>query len=113
MEYTLDATNKKLGRIASEAALILRGKNTAHFSPNVLADVKVIITNASKVDMTPAKLNEKYARYSGYPGGLRFEKRERTIEKKGYAEVFEKAVRGMLPNNRLRARMLKNLIITE
>ena len=113
MEYTLDATNKKLGRLATEAALILRGKNSPHFAPNVLADVKVTIINTSKADLSPAKLNEKYARYSGYPGGLRFEKRSRTIEKKGYAEVFRKAVRGMLPNTRLRALQLNNLTITE
>ena len=58
-------------------------------------------------------MEKEYKRYSGYPGGLRHESREHLIERKGFLDVFEKAVRGMLPNNRLRALMMKNLIINE
>lgn len=113
MEHKIDATNKKLGRIASEAAMILRGKNTAAFTPNAVSGNKVIIENASKVDLSEARLAEESVRYSGYPGGLIAEKRSNVIKRKGFRPVFEKAVKGMLPANKLRKLMLKNLIIKE
>jgi large subunit ribosomal protein L13 len=112
-EYTLDAKGKKLGRLASEAAMILRGKNTPAFKPNAVSGNKVKIVNASLVDLAPVKLEKEYARYSGYPGGLKFEKRGKLIARKGYKEVFEKAVFGMLPGNRLRKPLMKNLTIEE
>lgn len=112
-EYTLDATGKKLGRIASEAATLLTGKNMPDFKPNVVSGAKVAIINASKVDLAPIKLKEEYTRYSGYPGGLTHETREHLIARKGYKEIFEKAVFGMLPANRLRKPTLKNLTVTE
>ena len=112
MEYTIDATEKKLGRVASEAAILLMGKNSTDFKRNEVAKVKVNITNADKLDLTKKKLDTKeYKRYSGYPGGLKIRKMSQVIDKKGYGEVIEKSVYGMLPANRLRAKIMKNLII--
>lgn len=112
-EYIIDAQNKKLGRVASEAASILRGKNTPTFTPNLAPDVKVTIRNASGIEISPKKLNEVYDHYSGYPGGRKVVPRSRVIEKKGYQAVFKEAIRRMLPNNKLRSIMMKNLEITE
>jgi len=114
MEYTIDAQNKSLGRVASEAAMVLMGKDKANYQPNVVADVKVEIQNASKVKINPKNLDNKlYKHYTGYPGGLRETPMKKKIEKKGYSEIFEIAVKGMLPANKLRPLMLKNLSITE
>lgn len=114
MEHTIDATGQKIGRIATKAAVLLRGKDTAEFQRNVVPSVKVKIENASKLSIAPAKMvDKKYKRYSGYPGGLKHTTMERTIEKHGYREVLKKAVYGMLPANKLRAVFMKNLIITE
>lgn len=113
-EFTFDATDKKLGRFASELAMVLMGKNDPSYQPNQVAPHKVIVSNASKLAISPKKMDEKtYARYSGYPGGLKHVAMEKVIEKKGYAEVLRKAVYGMLPGNKLRNEMMKNLIITE
>lgn len=114
MEYTIDAQDKKLGRIATEAATILMGKNKADFTRNNVADAKVTIINAGKIETTNKKMEQKvYKNYSGYPGGLR----ERTMKKvtadKGMKEALRIAVKGMLPINKLRTRMMKNLTITE
>ncbi|MFH1859120.1 MAG: 50S ribosomal protein L13 [Patescibacteria group bacterium] len=113
-DYTLDAENKSLGRVASEAVVLLMGKNTPTFRRNTVADAMVTITNASKIKYDPKKLKTKlYARYSGYPGGRRERTMQEVIEKKGYKEVFEKAVYGMLPANKLRDKLMKHLIITD
>ncbi len=114
MEYKIDAENKKIGRIASEIATILMGKNTPDFEKHKVADNTVVVLNASKLSIDPKKLEEKeYERYSGYPGGLKFESLKRLIEKKGYGEVIKYAVYGMLPANKLRPRLMKNLITNE
>lgn len=112
-EYVFDATDQSLGRMATEIAMILRGKNTAQFQAHMIPDVRVIVNNASKVALNSRQLDKEYARYSGYPGGLKFESRAHLIDRKGYRDIFEKAVYGMLPNNRLRSPMMKNLIINE
>lgn len=112
-EYTFDAEGQSLGRLATEIAMILRGKNEADFTPNKVANVTVTVNNASKIALSKMQLAQEYKRYSGYPGGLRYESRGHLIDRKGYQDVFEKAVRGMLPNNKLRALMMKNLIINE
>lgn len=112
-EYTFDATDKSLGRMTSEIAMILRGKNEPTFQPNVVPNVKVTINNASKIALNKSQLKAEYKRFSGYPGGLRHESREHAIDRLGYQIVFEKAVYGMLPGNKLRALMMKNLIINE
>jgi large subunit ribosomal protein L13 len=113
-EYTIDATGKAVGRVATEVAMILMGKNSPDFANNKVAPNKVTIENASKAKISPKKMKEvDYAKYSGYPGGLRFETMEKVIEKKGYAEIFKRAVYGMLPGNKLRSPRMKNLTITE
>ncbi len=114
MEHTIDAQNKKLGRIASEAAKLLMGKNRTDFVRNAIPDVTVKIVNAGKIDITNKKLNTKsYKSYSGYPGGLKEVSMKKLVADKGNKEAFRKAVSGMLPKNKLRDRMMKNLIITE
>lgn len=114
MEYTIDAENKKIGRVSSEIAMILMGKNSADFVKNKVADNKVIVLNASKLSIDPKKLEEKeYERYSGYPGGLKIDSLARLIEKKGYGEVIRNAVYGMLPANKLRPLVMKNLTIKD
>lgn len=115
MKHTIDAKDQKLGRVASKAAALLMGKNTTSFVRNAAPkQVTVEIINASKISLDAKKAkNTKYARYSLYPGGLRFENMEQIIAKKGYAGLFEEAVKGMLPKNRLQNGMLKNLIVTE
>ena len=113
-EHTIDATDRSLGRIASEAAVFLMGKDTPAFRRNVAPDVKVTISNTSKAKISDKKMKtETYNRYSGYPGGLKTRTMEKMIEKKGYSEIFRKSVYGMLPVNRLRKIMMKNLIIEE
>lgn len=111
---TIDATNKKLGRIASEAAKILMGKDRADFQKNTFPKVKVHITNASKIILSEKKMRDTtYARYSGYPGGLKTPNMNKIVEDKGYAGLFQNAVYGMLPKNKLRSQMIKNLIVSE
>ncbi len=114
MEYTIDAQNRKIGRVSIEIAMILMGKNSADFVKNKVADSKVTVLNASKLSIDPKKLEEKeYERYSGYPGGLKIDSLARLIEKKGYSEVIRNAVYGMLPANKLRPILMKNLIIKD
>ncbi|MFT5352199.1 MAG: large subunit ribosomal protein L13 [Candidatus Paceibacteria bacterium] len=110
---TIDAENKILGRIASEAATTLLGKDSVDYAPNKIGG-KVHITNASKLSIAPKKENQmRYKRYTGYPGGLKYEKLTELIAKKGYSEVIKRAVKKMLPSNKLRDGMLKNLKVTE
>ncbi len=113
MNYTIDATNKKLGRIATEIAMILRGKNNPNFTPNKLSGNTVIVENAAAVAIIGDKKNDTYKTYSGYPGGLKHETREHLAKRRGIREVFMRTVRGMLPHNKLRDEMLKNLIIKD
>ncbi len=114
MNYTIDATNKSLGRLATEVATILMGKNDPSFARNALSGNSVTVTNASKLKMRPEKKLEKtYLSFSGYPGGLKERTMAKVIDTKGYREVVMHAVRGMLPDNRLRKDMLKHLTITE
>ncbi len=109
-KYTIDAKDRKLGRVASEAAHILQGKNTPDFTRNNVADVEVVITNTSQISITEKKKEEKkYAWFSGYPGGLRFEKLRDALDKKGIKEVLRRTISGMLPKNKLRAKMIKNI----
>lgn len=112
--YTLDAAGKKLGRVASEAARLLTAKNHPTYARNVVPNVKVEIVNASKADISDKKKEEKeYKSFSGYAGGLKLTSMKRMIEKKGSGEAFRKAVYGMLPTNKLRARIIKNLTVKE
>ncbi len=111
--YVLDAEEANLGRLASKAAHILRGKHKPTFTPHVDCGDNVIIINASKVNLTGNKLNDKiYYNHSGYTGGLR----ERTAKemKENYpVEMIERAVKGMLPKGRLGRQMYKKLFVYE
>ena len=112
---TIDATNKKLGRIASIAAAELLGKNSTTFTKNAVNRVhKVVITNASKIDISEKKLSEEVKKkYSGYPGGLTHESFKKIAQNKGYGELFKTAIYGMLPKNKLRKNIIQNLKVTE
>lgn len=114
MKHTIDAKGEKLGRVASRAASLLMGKNSPSFARNVVPDVVVEIINASQISLDAKKARDtKYARYSGFPGGLKFQNMNEIVAKKGYRDLFEKAIYGMLPTNKLRSIMIKNLIVTE
>lgn len=113
-KFTIDVQGKKLGRVASEIAAILIGKNSADFQKNQVADVKVEVVNASKMDITEKKARTKvYAHYTGFPGGLRKATLEEMAVKKGYAAVLENAITGMIHNNKLKKIIVKNLTIKE
>ena len=105
----IDANGEVLGRLASQVAKILRGKNKPSFTPNVDCGDNVIIINAEKVRLTGNKLTAKtYVRHTGYPGGQRFTTPAEYFAKSPKT-VIEKAVRGMLPKNRLGEALIKNL----
>ena len=107
--YTLDAEGKVLGRLAVEAARILRGKHKPIFTPHVDTGDFVIVINADKIVLTGNKLaQKKYRRHSGYPGGLKEVKYE-TLMKTRPELAVEKAIKGMLPHNRLGADMGRKL----
>jgi large subunit ribosomal protein L13 len=113
-KYTLDAQGKKIGRVASEAAKLLIGKNTTDFARNKAPSVEVEIINASKADISALKMAQPlHPTYSGYPSGIKIATVAHTIEKRGHKEVFRQAVHGMLPKNKLRPIMIKHLKITE
>ena len=107
--YVIDAEGKTLGRLASEAASILRGKNKPTFTPHMDTGDYVIIINAEKVEVTGKKRKEKiYKRHTGYPGGLReitFEK----LQAKAPEEIIRHAIKGMMPKGKLGRQMYKKL----
>ena len=104
----IDATNEVLGRLASQIAKILRGKNKPGYTPHVDCGDYVIVVNAEKVKLTGDKLTEKvYVRHTGYPGGQRFATAQDYLKKKPEF-VIEEAVRGMLPKTRLGEAISKN-----
>jgi large subunit ribosomal protein L13 len=107
--WLVDAEGFPLGRLASEVAKILRGKHKPTFAPHMDMGDYVVVVNAAKVAVTGAKAEDKrYYRHSGYPGGLTEQSFNDLLEK--YPErVLEKAVRGMLPKNRLGRKMFKKL----
>ncbi len=113
-QHVIDASGKRLGRVATEVATILMGKHKADAVKNTVAPVEVKVEHVSKLLIDEKKRNEKeYTHYTGHPGGLRKISMQKLIEKKGFSEVFKKAVYGMLPSNRLRSQRMKNLIVTE
>ncbi len=108
----IDAKGKSIGRIATQVAVALRGKSKPNFRPHLLPDVSVEVTNAKEMKISPTKKTLKtYKTYTGYPGGLKEKTLEMLIEKKGYAEPLRLAVLGMLPGNKLRAKLIKRLTI--
>jgi len=113
-KVTIDATDQVLGRIASRAALLLRGKKDPNFIAHITPSQKVEIVNASKVKLSEKKRRDTiYNRYTGYPGGLRERTMQEIIDLKGYSELFRKAVYGMLAPNKLRDVIMKNLTIVD
>jgi large subunit ribosomal protein L13 len=111
---TIDAQDKTLGRVASAAAKALLGKHTATFAKNIVAGEEVKVTNAGKLRISGDKARQKeYVRYTGYPGGQRFERYEQLTARRGTKEALRRAVMGMLPKNKLRARRIKLLTIEE
>lgn len=109
--HKIDATDQAVGRLATQIALILRGKNKPEYQPHIDMGDIVEVSNISKVKFTGKKLDQKkYYSYSGYPGGLK-EKKMKDIAESNPAEILERAVREMLPPTRLRKGMMKRLII--
>lgn len=107
--YVVDAQGKVLGRMASEIAKVLRGKNKPIFAPNADAGDFVIVINARGVRLTGKKLHKKvYYRHTEYPGGIRERTAEKMLEEKPEDLVFL-AVKGMLPKNRLSRRLVTKL----
>ena len=107
--YVVDATDMVLGRLASQVAMVLRGKNKATFTPNVDTGDYVIIINADKVRLTGKKLEKKYYRYhTGYIGGLKEVQYKKLMAEKPEFVVY-KAVKGMLPKNAIGRTMIKKL----
>lgn len=109
--YVIDASDKNLGRLATKAATILRGKHKVTYTPHVDCGDYVIVINASKVNLTGNKLNDKmYYNHSGFPGGLR-SRNAKTMIDKYPEEMVERAIKGMLPHNRLGRQMAKKLFV--
>ena len=109
--YVIDAANIPLGRVATKAAHILRGKHKPTYTPHVDCGDYVIIINADKVVLTGNKLEDKkYYNHSGYPGGLR-ERNAKQMISDYPEEMMERAVKGMLPHNRLGRAMGKKLFV--
>jgi large subunit ribosomal protein L13 len=109
--YVVDAQGKTLGRLASEIASVLRGKNKPTFTPYVDAGDFVVVVNAEKVHLTGRKLDQKmYWRHSGYPGGIRGVTARKMLDTKP-EQVLRIAVKGMLPKNTLGRNLLKKLKI--
>ena len=105
----VDAEGEILGRLSSKIAMVIRGKNKPSYTPHVDCGDNVIVINAEKVKLTGNKLSDKtYVRYTGYPGGQRFISPKELLEKHP-ERIVEKAVRGMLPKNRLGRALYKNL----
>lgn len=111
--HTIDAAGQRLGRVATEAASVLNGKDTTDFARHTVTEVKVSIINASQLDLTEKKRDEIYQTYSGYPGGRRTETLDHLAKRRGYAEVMRRTIAGMLPDNKLKKLRLKNLDISE
>ena len=109
--YVVDAEGETVGRIASKIATVLRGKHKPIYTPHVDCGDCVVVVNAEKVRFTGDKWNQKtYLSYSGYPGGQKSRKAGELLASKP-ASIIEKAVRGMLPKNKLGRQMIKKLFV--
>ncbi|MDO8623766.1 MAG: uL13 family ribosomal protein [bacterium] len=112
MAHTIDATNRTLGRVASEAAHALLGKRSPNYMQNEVQDIKVVIENVSKLHLPERRVKGKvYTRYTGHPGGFFKTGMKEMIIKKGIEAVVRKTVDGMIPRNKLRAPRMKNLTV--
>ena len=111
--YVIDAEGVNLGRLATRVADVLRGKHKPTFTPHVDCGDFVIVVNASKINLTGNKLNDKiYYNHSGYTGGLR-ERTAKEMREKYPIEMIERAVKGMIPHNRLGRQVAKKLFVYE
>lgn len=109
--YVVDGTNQTVGRMCAKIAAVLRGKNKAYYTPHVDCGDNVIVINADKVVFTGNKLKDKlFDTFSGYPGGLKQETAGSLLKRRPEA-VVERAVKGMLPKNRLGRKMYKKLFV--
>ncbi len=109
--YVIDAEGQNLGRVATKVAHVLRGKHKPTFTPHIDGGDFVIVVNASKVNLTGNKLDNKiYYNHSRYTGGLR-ERTARVMKEKYPVEMIERAVKGMLPKGRLGRQMYKKLFV--
>ena len=111
--YVIDDEGLNLGRLATRVADVLRGKHKPTFTPHIDCGDFVIVVNASKVNLTGNKLNDKiYYNHSGYTGGLR-ERTAKEMKEKYPVEMIERAVKGMIPHNRLGRQVAKKLFVYE
>ena len=111
--YVIDAEGVNLGRLATRVADVLRGKHKPTFTPHIDCGDFVIVVNASKVNLTGNKLNDKiYYNHSGYTGGLR-ERTAKEMRENYSVEMIKRAVKGMIPHNRLGRQVAKKLFVYE
>lgn len=109
--YVVDGTNQTVGRMCAKIAAVLRGKHKASYTPHVDTGDYVIVINAEKVVFTGNKMEDKlYQNFSGFPGGLR-EETAKDLQKRRPESIVERAVKGMLPKNRLGRKMYKKLYV--
>lgn len=109
--YVVDGTNQTVGRMCAKIAAVLRGKNKAYYTPHVDCGDYVVVTNVEKVVFTGNKLEQKiYDTFSGYPGGRKEETADNLMKRRPEV-VIERAVKGMLPKNRLGRKMYKKLFV--
>lgn len=109
--WVIDAEGENLGRLATKVATVLRGKHKPTYTPHIDGGDNVIVINASKINLTGNKLDDKiYYNHSGYTGGLR-ERTARTMREDYPVEMIERAVKGMLPKGRLGRQMYKKLFV--
>ena len=109
--YVVDGTNQTVGRMCARIAAVLRGKNKAYYTPHVDTGDFIIVLNADKVVLTGNKMDQKiYDHFSGYPGGRKEETASSLLKRRPVA-VIERAVKGMLPKNRLGRKMYKKLFV--
>jgi large subunit ribosomal protein L13 len=111
--YVVDATNQTLGRMSSKIAHVLRGKNKPYYTPHFDCGDYVIVVNSGKVVLTGNKMEDKeYLTYSGHPGGQKAESAKNLIQRRPNL-MIERAVKGMLPKNRLGRAMVKKMFVYE
>jgi len=108
--YKIDATNKAVGRLASEVAIIIRGKKMVSYTPHVIPMVQVNISNINKIKINDKKFKNMHYKHSGYPGGLKKIRWQKYYEK-GPEKLFMKVLSNMIPSNRQKKHLLKRIFI--
>ena len=111
-KHIVNAKGRVPGRVATEVAVLLMGKNRVDFSRNRIPDIQVEVISSRQMSLDSKKLKEKkYFSHSGFPGSLKIRSQEQVVKTKGAEEVLRRAIYGMLPKNKLRPLMMKNLKI--